>query len=537
MMTRPDALQWWQRGSIYHVYPRSFQDANGDGIGDLPGITGRLEYCRWLGCDAVWLSPIYPSPMADFGYDVADHTGVDPRFGTLDDFDRLMAEARRLGLRILMDYVPNHTSEQHPWFVASRSSRHDPHRHWYVWRDPAPGGGPPNNWLSVFGGSSWTFDPTTGQYYLHSYLKEQPDLNWRNPEVERAMLDVMRFWLERGVHGFRIDSVSRLVKDAEFRDNPPNPDYRPGQAPYHQQRATYSADRPDLLPILARMRQLADRYADTVLLGEAYLPAARLRAYYGEGRPGLHFPFNFQLIRSPWDAAAVGSLVEQYEAELPAGLWPNWVLGNHDNHRVATRIGRRQARVAAMLLLTLRGTPVLYYGDEIGMVDVAVPADRVRDPWEKNVPGLGLGRDPERSPMQWDAGPHAGFSTAAPWLPVAGDHRQVNVALQREDPRSMLSLVRALLAIRAAHPALFGGRYVPVPSPHPDVMLYRREAENERFLVALNFGGAPREIGLGSPGERGSVVVSTLLDRAGEPVETPLCLRPDEGLLLAVGSG
>jgi alpha-glucosidase len=386
----------------------------------------------------------------------------------------------------------------------------------------------------VFGGSAWTFDEATGQYYLHSYLREQPDLNWRNPEVERAMLEVMRFWLQRGVHGFRIDAISRVIKDDEFRDNPPNPDYRPGQAPFRQFLTTYSADRPEVQRVIARMREVADEYGDVVLIGEAYLPASRLAAYYGEGRPGLHFPFNFQLIKTPWDAGAIGAMVGEYESGLAPGLWPNWVLGNHDNHRVATRIGPARARLAAMLLLTLRGTPILYYGDEIGMADVPIPPEAVRDPWEKNVPGLGLGRDPERTPMQWDAGPQAGFSAATPWLPLAEDYRQVNVAVHRDDPGSILSLYRRLLAIRAAHPTLCAGRWCPLPSPDGELLVYRREAGDEQFLVALNFSHQPRTIDLGSGGAKGSVALSTLLDRSRERVDARLSLRGDEGLLIAL---
>ncbi len=423
-------VRWWQHAVLYQIYPRSFQDSNGDGIGDLPGITARLDYLRWLGCDAIWISPFYPSPMADFGYDVTDHTGVDPIFGTPADFAALMAEAKRLRMRVILDYIPNHTSDRHPWFVDSRRSRTSVRRDWYVWKDPGLGGGAPNNWLSVFGGPAWTLDEPSGQYYLHSYLKEQPDLNRRHPEVQSAMLDVMRFWLDRGIDGFRIDAISRVIKDAQFRDNPPNPDYRPGESPEHELLAVYNADQPEVHEIIARMRHVADAYGDTVLIGEAYLPVSHLMAYYGRESLGLHFPFNFQLLKSAWDAIAVRGVVDYYEGHLPRGTWPNWVLGNHDNHRLATRIGPRQTRVAAMLLLTLRGTPVLYYGDEIGMADANIPPQSVQDPWEKNVPGLGLGRDPERSPMPWDATAHGGFSTGLPWLPLGEEWDRVNVAAQ-----------------------------------------------------------------------------------------------------------
>src|SRR6185436_14956605 len=417
-----DRHSWWQRGVIYQIYPLSFQDSNGNGFGDLPGLLSRLDYLEWLGVDAIWLSPIYPSPMADWGYDVADYCDVDPRFGTLADADALIAAAHARGIRVLLDFVPNHTSERHPWFVESRSSRDSPKRGWYHWRDPAPGGGPPNNWISVFGGSAWTLDDATGQYYLHSFLREQPDLDWRHPEVRDAMHEAMRFWLRRGVDGFRVDVIHHLAKDPEYRDNPTNPDWIAGASnPYRRLLAVHTADRPEVHEVIAGIRAVVDEFPDRMLVGELYLPLERLMVYYGSGGRGLQLPFNFQLIRLPWESRTLGAAIEAYEAMLPTFGWPNWVLGNHDKSRVASRVGPAQARVAAMMLLTLRGTPTLYYGDEIGMRDVPIPAERVRDPFERNVPGLGLGRDPERTPMQWDGGAGAGFTTGEPWLPVADD--------------------------------------------------------------------------------------------------------------------
>jgi len=405
-------------------------DSNGDGVGDLAGISGKLDYLQWLGVDALWISPIFPSPMADFGYDISDYIDIDPLFGTLAEFDALLAEAHRRGLKVLLDYVPNHTSDRHPWFIEARAGRLSPKRDWYIWRDPAPDGGPPNNWRSNFGGSAWQWDEDSGQYYYHAFLKEQPDLNWRNPQVRAAMLEVLRFWLERGVDGFRVDVMHHIIKDSEFRDNPPNPDYRPGMSPYRELLATYSTDRPEVHEIVEQMRRVVEDYDDRMLVGEIYLPVERLVTYYGASGNGAHLPFNFQLISLPWDARAISAAMERYYALLPGNAWPNWVLGNHDKPRIASRIGAAQARVAAMLLLTLRGTPTLYYGDEIGMEDVPISATQVRDPYEKNVPGLGLGRDPERTPMQWDASPHAGFSRADPWLPVGTSYRSVNVAAQ-----------------------------------------------------------------------------------------------------------
>ncbi|MDQ2689137.1 MAG: alpha-amylase family glycosyl hydrolase, partial [Chloroflexota bacterium] len=395
-MTGTDHL-WWQRGVIYQVYPRSFQDTNGDGIGDLEGIRRRLDYLEWLGVDAVWISPFFPSPMVDFGYDVADYTDVDPRFGTLADFDRLVADARQRGLRIILDLVPNHTSDQHPWFEESRRSRDSARRDWYIWRDPAPDGGPPNNWLSEFGGSAWQWDEATGQYYYHAFAPEQPDLNWRNREVREAIYDAMRFWLDRGVAGFRVDVMWHMLKDAEFRDNPPNPDYDPVRSsPYDELIPAYSTDQPEVHAVVAEMRAVLEEYDERLMIGEIYLPVDRLVDYYGRDGDGAHLPFNFHLILAPWDAREIELVIDRYEGALPDDAWPNWVLGNHDKPRVVSRLGDAQARVAAMLLLTLRGTPTIYYGEELGMNDVPIPADRAVDVREMNIPGRGLGRDPQR---------------------------------------------------------------------------------------------------------------------------------------------
>jgi alpha-glucosidase len=530
-VTGDDTYTWWQRGVIYHVYPRSFLDTDGDGIGDLPGITGGLDYLQWLGVDALWISPVFPSPMADFGYDITDHAAIDPRFGTLADLDTLLAEAHRRGLKVILDYVPNHTSDLHPWFTASRAARDNPYRDWYVWRDAGPDGGPPTNWRSVFGGSAWTWDPRTGQYYYHAYLREQPDLNWREGRVQDAMMEVLRFWLERGVDGFRVDALRQLVEDDQLRDNPLNPEYHPGLGPYHALIPVYTTDRPETLRIATLMRQLVDRYPGRLLIGELYLPIERLMAYYGKNGSGIHLPSNFHLILVEWHARRIADLIAAYEAALPAGAWPNWVLGNHDRHRVASRIGPAQARVAAMLLLTLRGTPTLYYGDEIGMRDVPVPAERVQDPWEKNVPGLGLGRDPERTPMQWDGEPNAGFTSGRPWLPVAPDFDRVNVARQRDDPRSMLTLYRRLLALRRGRPALAVGGYEPVEVTG-DVLAYARGVGAGRCFVALNLGSSEQQLEV-PPGFRSSrILVGTGPDREQQPVGDRLDLRPDEGMVI-----
>jgi alpha-glucosidase len=518
---------WWHSAAIYQVYPRSFQDTDGDGIGDLEGIRQRLPYLAGLGIDAVWISPFYPSPMADFGYDVADYCGVDPIFGTLDDFDALVAEAHRLGLRIILDFVPNHTSERHPWFAESRTGRTGSRRDWYIWRDPAPDGGPPNNWLSHFGGSAWEYDAVSGQYYYHAYLREQPDLNWRNPAVRAAMLEALRFWLQRGVDGFRVDVIWHLMKDAEFRDDPPNPAWRPGRPAIERHLPVHSTDQPEVRDVIAEMRATLQAFGDKLLIGEIYLPMERLVAYYGEGPSGVHLPFNFQLIAAPWDARHLAGLIEAYERALPRGAWPNWVLGNHDRSRIASRVGMAQARVAGMLLLTLRGTPTLYYGDELGMADVAIPPAAVQDPWEKNEPGIGVGRDPVRTPMRWTDEPNAGFTTGTPWLPIGGA-RAMNVAAETADPGSMLSLYRRLLMLRRATPALALGTYEGIRADG-DILAFRRRHPDGDVLVVLNLGHHAASLAL--PAGSCTVLLSTRLDREGEEPGGALHLRPDDGLI------
>ncbi|MBN2359666.1 MAG: DUF3459 domain-containing protein [Deltaproteobacteria bacterium] len=523
---------WWQRGIVYHVYPRSFQDSDGDGVGDLRGVARRLDYLQQLGVDAVWLSPIFPSPLVDFGYDISDYCGVDPRFGTLSDLDALLSALHDRGMKLILDFVPNHTSDQHPWFIESRSSRANPRRDWYLWRDPAPDGGPPNNWLGHFGGSAWSSDPATGQYYFHAFFPGQPDLNWRHPEVRSAMAGVVRFWLDRGVDGFRIDVLWHLIKDDRFRDNPPNPDFRPGMGPSRRLLPIYTADRPEVHDVVRELRAVFDSYPERLMVGEIYLPVERLVTYYGRNLDEAHLPFNFQLIRLPWQASTIKQAIDRYQSLLPPGAWPNWVLGNHDHHRIATRVGRDQARVAAMLLLTLRGTPTLYYGDEIGMLDSEIPADRVQDPYERNNPGLGLGRDPERNPMAWDATRHAGFTTGEPWLPLAADCATCNVEVEARDPRSMLSLHRRLIALRRAEPALAMGDYLPLDCSG-DLLVYGRRHGDRRLIVALNLGQRPQRAAIGGFG--GTVALSTHLDREGEAVGGAVDLRPDEGVVLIVG--
>ena len=531
---------WWQTGVIYQIYPRSFQDTTGNGVGDLAGVIRRLDYLSdTLGVDAIWLSPFYPSPMADFGYDVADYTDVDPLFGDLATFDRLVAAVHHRGMKIIIDFVPNHSSDRHPWFIESRSSRDNPKRDWYVWRDAKPDGSPPNNWLSVFGGPAWEWDEHTGQYYLHSFLREQPDLNWRNPEVVDAMLGAMRFWLERGVDGFRVDVAHFLMKDPLERDNPPNTSgaiysHKP-MGEYDTQLHVYDHGHEDIHDVFRAMRRLLDDYSGDrprYAVGEIHeFDWPTWATYYGRDLDELHMPFNFATLKAGWNGREIRGIVDALEAALPAGAWPNYVLGNHDEPRIATRYGPEAARLAAMLLLTLRGTPTLYYGDELGMQDPPIPPDRIQDPWGFRIPELN--RDGCRTPMAWDAGPNAGFSGAeTTWLPLHPDYQQVNVASLLAQPRSILNLYRRLLVLRKASPALRHGSYTPLDDVPPEVFAFIREADGEKMLVALNFSGDRQDVALPSAGV---LLASTYLDENDTRLERAT-LRPYEGIIVTCQS-
>ncbi len=527
------ARLWWQDGIVYQIYPRSYQDSNGDGIGDLPGIESRLDYLVALGVDAIWISPFYPSPMADFGYDVADYIGVDPIFGTLADLDKLIEAVHAKGLKLILDFVPNHSSDQHSWFLESRSSRENPKRDWYLWRDGKADGGYPNNWMSNFGGPGWTWDEGTQQFYYHSFLKEQPDLNWHNPEVRAAIYDSMRFWLDKGVDGFRMDVLWLLIKDPEFRDNLPNPEWRPGESSFWSVLPTYTADQPETHVIVAEMRAVLDKYEQRVLIGEIYLPLPELVRYYGVAEngqlDGAQMPFNFRLIQTDWNADKIAALIHEYEGVLPPGAWPNWVMGNHDQPRIATRIGVDQARAAAMLLLTLRGTPTVYYGEELGMLNGRISPEQVQDPAEKNQPGIGMGRDPERTPMLWDASAGGGFTTEVPWLPLNAERGTVNVAGELEEPRSMLALYRRLIELRRMHPALHAGEIHDVRSKR-GVLAYTRSVpgSENRFQVLLNLSHEVQTVTC----DHGHIVLTTIMDGAGSPVGGPVVIEVGEGLLI-----
>ncbi len=530
-MLKRDPYAWWQTGVIYQVYPRSFQDTDNDGIGDLNGISQRLTHLLELGIDAIWISPIFPSPMRDFGYDVSNYCDIAPLFGTLADFDALLAAAHAAGLKIILDFVPNHTSDQHPWFIESRSSKRSSKRDWYVWRDGKPDGTEPNNWQSAFGGSAWTFDESTSQYYYHAYLKEQPDLNWRNSEVERAMCDVLRFWFDRGVDGFRVDAIHHLLEDEAGRDNPPDPNWRVGMPPHERWLPLRTMDQPEVHAAIRVMRQVSDAYTDRVMIGEAYLPIDRLMAYYGTDLSGFHLPFNFHLISTPWDPKSIACLIQAYESALPSGAWPNWVLGNHDRPRVASRLGSAQARVAAMLLLTLRGTPTIYQGEEIGMRDVAIPADHVQDPFELTVPGFGLGRDPVRTPMPWTPQKNGGFTEGDPWLPLNADVQALNISAQATDPRSILSLYKALIRLRRRRAVLSVGS-LRLVAAEDGVLAYARELRGDRVLIALNMTEEKQVVRAGRPVHE--VLLSTYLDDPFLLDSSEIHLRANEGLVLTI---
>ncbi|MBN8634694.1 MAG: DUF3459 domain-containing protein [Anaerolineae bacterium] len=518
---------WWQRGVVYQIYPRSFMDSNGDGLGDLRGIASKLDYLKWLGVDALWLSPIFPSPMADFGYDVSNYIDIYPPFGNLDDFDHLLDAVHQRGLKLILDLVPNHTSNHHDWFIESRSSRDNPKRDWYIWRDAQPDGSPPNNWLSYFGGPSWTFDETTGQYYLHSFLAEQPDLNYRNPEVKKAIADAIRFWLKRGVDGFRVDVIDRMIKDEQLRDNPLNPNWVEGRDnPTWKYLRVYSENQPGVHDLIQELRQVFEEFKDRVMIGEiAYSTDPTLiTGFYGtQSAPEIHLPFNFALLMLPWQADEVRSFVNLYEASLPADGWPNYELGNHDQMRIGTRIGLEQARVAAMLILTLRGTPFIYYGEELGLRDVDIPPHLYQDPQGIN---LGISRDPQRTPMHWDNSPNAGFTTGEPWLPLSPDYPVLNVVSEQADPTSMLMFYHTLLGLRRYTPALHAGSYRSLESPE-GTFVYVREHAGKQYLIALNFWNVGRALTLP---RRGKVILSTHMDR-GDAVEE-LHLRANEGVVV-----
>src|SRR5215469_10651096 len=470
--TDAEGHAWWQHAVFYEVYPRSFADSNGDGIGDLNGITSKLDYLKDLGVDAIWMTPCFPSPQVDFGYDVSDYLTIDPMYGTLEDFDRLVSEAKKRGIRVILDFVVNHTSDHHAWFLDSKSSKTAAKRDWYIWRDGKGPDQPPNNWISTFGSPAWKYDPATKQYYYHYFYPEQPDLNWRNPAVEKAMFDVTRFWYQRGVAGFRLDAVDTLYEDPNLRDNPPRPGKDKFGRPLQDER--YNKKLPEVHQALQRLRKVADEY-DAVLIGETWTKDVKqLEAYHGEGNE-LHLPMDLMLTELPFSAKAFRAHIQSLDA---AKSWPTYVISNHDIRRPYSRYGDGVhnddiAKLMAGFYLTLRGTPIMYYGEEIGMEnndpkrkeDVKDPIGVIGWPEEK-------GRDGERTPMQWDSGPNAGFTTGKSWLPVADSAQKHNVETQSNDPRSILSFYKEVIHLRKTEPAMLDGTYAPLNEFDANVISY-----------------------------------------------------------------
>jgi alpha-glucosidase len=528
-MADETSASWWRDGVLYQIYPRSFADSDGDGIGDLRGILARLDHLQWLGIDGIWLNPTMPSPNDDWGYDVADYTGVHPELGTLEDLDALVAGAGERGMRVLLDLVPNHTSDRHAWFVDALSGRGARFRDYYVWADPAPDGGPPNNWESNFGGSAWQFHEPTGQYYLNNFLPSQPDLNWWNDEVRDAFDDVLRFWFDRGVAGFRIDVCHAIVKDRELRDDPP---VTPDDHPLLQKRAVrhvYSMNRPEVHDVLRRWRTLSDGFdPGRTLIGETYVLALdELIPYYGNGDDELHLAFNFLFVHAELDAAELRAVVEGVEEKLPGGAWPVYTGSNHDAGRLMTRWAGddpRRARAALLILLGLRGTPFLYYGDEIALPEVPLDFESALDPVARRTGDPSRNRDVCRTPMQWSDEPGGGFTRdgGAPWLPF-GD-LAVNVAAQRADPGSTLHLVRDLIALRRSSTDLTAGSYETLPAPD-GVWAWLR---GDRFGVAVNLSDADVTVA----GLAGRVAVGTDRARDGEAVGDALALGPWQGVVV-----
>jgi alpha-glucosidase len=494
-----DKYLWWKDGIIYQIYPRSFLDSNQDGIGDLAGITARLDYLRDLGVDAIWLSPVYPSPQADFGYDVSNYIDIDPMFGSLKDYDRLIREAHKHKIRVIMDLVFNHTSDEHPWFVESRKSRDNPYRDWYIWRDPSPKGKEPNNWYSVFGGKAWKFDPPTGQYYLHLFHEKQPDLNWRNPKVQKAILAVLKFWLNRGTDGFRLDVFNAYFKHTDLPDNPQK---RGGLRGFERQQHIYDGDQPEMIPVLRKFRKLLDQYSKSYAVGETFFSTPEKAAFYS-GDDLLHAAFNFSLLESKWDAQNYLKAITTWDKVAGKKVWPNYVLNNHDNPRTVTRWkdgdDDARAKLGAAMLFTLRGTPFLYYGEEIGMRDIKLKRSEIMDPPGKSYWPLYKGRDGGRSPMQWDGSSQAGFTKGRPWLPVHPNHKTRNVAAQLKQSDSLLNVYKQLITLRRQSIVLRRGDFSVVEQANPDCLIYQRTYGKKRMLVALNFSRQPQTLTLGLP--------------------------------------
>jgi alpha-glucosidase len=528
--------QWWQHAVFYEIYPRSFADSNNDGIGDLNGISSRMNYLHELGVDAIWITPCYPSPQVDFGYDISDYRNIDPMYGNLNDFDHMVAEGKKHNVRIIMDFVPNHTSDQHPWFLDSKSSRNAPHRDWYIWRDGKGAGQAPNNWVSLFGGSAWTFDPTTNQFYYHYFYAQQPDLNWRNPAVEKVMLDTTRWWYKRGVSGFRLDAVDTLFEDPDLHDNPVlHGTNAQGDANMENK---YNTNLPEVHDELQKLRKVADE-SNAILIGETWTSnVAELDQYYGQGGNELQMPMDFMF--TTVDKLSPPEFRRQIAAVDRAHGWPVFVISNHDIVRSYNRYGDGKnndaiAKLMGAFYLTLRGTPIMYYGEEIGMEnndptrkeDVKDPIGRTGWPKEK-------GRDGERTPMQWNTAANAGFSKKAPWLPVPPSYKTHNVATESKDPNSVLNLYKRVLALRHTNEALLEGNYIALNEDDPNVMSYLRSYKGTGVLVVLNMSDAPRKttFNLSKQGFGRSTLKTLIASTAASVKDNEVSLEPF-GLLIA----
>lgn len=530
---------WSRHAVVYEIYPLSFKDSNGDGKGDIGGILEKIDYLNdgtdnSLGINALWICPVYSSPLYDFGYDISNFTDIDPVFGDMKTFERLVSELHRRDIKLIMDLVGNHTSSEHPWFAESRSSKENPKRNWYVWKDPKPDGGPPNNWISVFGGSAWELDKHTGQYYLHSFLKEQPDLNWRNEEVQAAMANVFDFWVSKGVDGFRLDAMHYFLEDENYRDDLVNPDYVPGKDdPYKALLHSHSRGSPDRSHIIGSfISEVLEKNKDTFIISEAYVDLKDLERMYNLAPNGRYAPFNFNLMSLPWDAQAYKYFIDDYEAMLRPDWMPTYVIGNHDSSRVATRLGEERARLAAFMCLTLRGMMFIYNGDEIGMQNTAIDKNAIQDNFEKLVPGFGLGRDPERTPMQWNDSPHGGFTTGDPWLPVNPDYKIRNVEVESSGAHSMLSMYKLLIRLRASMSALCEGEYIPRQSTSKDVLSYIRKYKDQQILIMANFSDKPVAEPLHNL--NAELIASSYMDSNKGTIfnDSYITLRPHEGLIL-----
>lgn len=520
---------------LYEIYPRSFKDSTGNGYGDLQGIIAKLDYLKELGINAVWLTPFFPSPMKDGGYDITDYTNVSPEFGTLNDFKELLHKAHEKNIKVVIDIVVNHTSDQHPWFIESRSSKDNPKRDWYIWKDPV-NGGVPNNWKSVFEPSAWKFDDATQQYYLHSFLTSQPDLNWENPEVMQSVKDILQFWIDMGVDGFRLDAVNYFTKDPQYRDEPKDPEFIPGVTqPFYELLHLYMRDQEGTFRIIKELETFVSERGDRFLITEAIVNQKGIDAipmykkYYGASVRNNIIPFNFEFIRIPWEAKAYKNFITKYLASLTPLEIPSYVFGNHDKPRLATRIGQEQARAAAVLLLTLPGLPTIYYGEELGMENVSIPTDMIHD--EKEFSSPGFGRDPVRTPMQWDASLNAGFTTGEPWLPLEDLYTKRNVESQRSDPYSMLSLYKSLLTLRSGNDALREGDYETIDSANEYIYVFTRTKESNKMLILINFSSDEQIVSL--PFDRAEIVIASTR-RSHAKITFPFTMQPNEACIFSL---